>query len=447
MVCTVQDIGKMTLVDKVKSAGVVGAGGAGFPTHVKLAAQVEWYLANGAECEPLMHKDRELMTHFAPQIIQGLELAAKQGKAKAALGVKKKNTGAVAALKRAVEKTAVQLVYFDDYYPAGDEYELVHTITGRLIPPQGLPLDVGCVVNNVETLYNIFQADQGKPVTDTFMTITGLVKQPLTTWVPVGMRVADALELAGGVTQAPFAVMESGLMMGKLIKDITQPVTKTTGGLIVLPADHALIQRYSKTPRQMERIGHSACDQCSLCTELCPRYLLGYDVQPHLVMRSLGFTALGNELWNTHSQLCCQCGLCTLYACPEALYPREACVKGMSELRAAGKSKWAGPREVKPYLTKEMRRVPVKQLISRLGVARYEAEAEYTELDVKPAQVIIPLKQHVGVPAVTVVTVGARVKRGQLIAEIPPEKLGANVHASIDGRVIAVFEDKIVIEA
>jgi Na+-translocating ferredoxin:NAD+ oxidoreductase RnfC subunit len=438
----------MTLVDKVKNAGVVGAGGAGFPTHVKLAAQVEWYLANGAECEPLMHKDRELITHFALQIIAGLELAAKQsGSAKTAVGIKKKNTTAIAALQKAVEKSAVQLAYFDDYYPAGDEYELVHTITGRLIPPQGLPLDVGCVVNNVETLYNIYQADQGKPVVDTFMTITGLVKQPLTTFIPIGTRVIDVLELAGGVTQTPYAVMESGLMMGKLVRDVNQPVTKTTGGLIVLPADHALIQRYLMTPQQMARIGHSACDQCSFCTELCPRYLFGYDVQPHLVMRSLGFTALGNELWNTYSQLCSQCGLCTLYACPEMLYPREACFKGMSDLRAAGKSRWAGSRAVKPHLTKEMRRVPVKQLIRRLGVARYEAEAEFVALDAKPAQVSIPLKQHVGEPAAAVVAVGERVRRGQLIAAIPPEKLGANVHASIDGKVTAVFDDKIVIEA
>ena len=438
----------MNLIDQVKSAGVVGAGGAGFPTHIKLAAQVEWYLANGAECEPLMHKDRELMTHFAPQIVKGLELAAQQsGAGKTAVGVKKKNAEAIAALKKATENSAVQLAFFDDYYPAGDEYELVHTITGRLIPPQGLPLEVGCVVNNVETLYNVAQAAQGVPVTDTFMTITGLVKRPLTTWVPVGMRVIDVLELAGGVTQTPFAVMESGLMMGKLIHDVRQPVTKTTGGLIVLPADHSVIQRYSKTQQQMDRIGHSACDQCSYCTELCPRYLLGYDVQPHLVMRSLGFTALGNDLWNSYAQLCCQCGLCTLYACPEALYPREACVKSMNTLRTAGKGKWPGPRQVKPHPTKDARRVPVKMLISRLGVGRYEAEAEYEALDIRPQQVIIPLKQHVGVPAVPVVKAGERVRRGQLIAQVPPEKLGANVHASIDGRVTAVLQDQIVIEA
>ncbi len=438
----------MSLIDKVKSAGVVGAGGAGFPTHVKLQARVEWYLGNGAECEPLMHKDRELMTYFPDEVVQGLQLAAAAvGAGRAVIGIKKKNHKAIKALQKACSGTNVKLHFFDDYYPAGDEYEVVHTITGRLIPPQGLPLDVGCVVNNVETLYNLCQADQGKPVTDTFMTITGMVKKPLSTWAPIGMRGKDVLELAGGVTQEPFKVMESGLMMGKVVKDLNQPVVKTTGGLIVLPADHNLMQRYSRTPQQMARIGHSACDQCSYCTELCPRYLLGYDVQPHLVMRSLGFSAMGAELWNKYALLCSQCGLCTLYSCPEALYPREACFDATTDLRKADRGKWDGPRQVKVHATKEYRRVPVKQLMTRLGVTRYEAEAGYVKLDIQPKQVFIPVKQHVGAAARPIVKVGEAVARGQLIAQVPDGALGAAVHCSINGRVVDIMDDMIVIEA
>ena len=438
----------MSLIDKVKSAGVVGAGGAGFPTHIKLKSSVEWYLANGAECEPLMHKDRELMTHFAAEMIQGLLSAAQaSGNAKAAIGIKKKHQTAIASLQKALDGSDVTLHYFEDYYPAGDEYEIVHTITGRLIPPQGLPLDVGCVVNNVETLYNIQQAEQGIPVTRTFMTIAGAVKNPLTAWVPIGMRISDVLQLAGGPKIDSYAVMESGLMMGKYVPDLNKPVTKTTGGLIVLPADHNLISRYTKTESQMDRIGHSACDQCSYCTELCPRYLLGYDVQPHLVMRSLGFSRMGAEMWNTYAQLCCQCGLCTLYACPEALYPREACVKGMNDLKAIGKGKWEGPREVKVHKTKEYRRVPIKHLMTRLGVTRYEAEAEYVDMDIQPDIVYIPLKQHVGAPSEPIVMQGDAVEKDQLIAQIPGDQLGANIHASITGRVQSVQNDMIVIEA
>ncbi|MBN1559515.1 4Fe-4S dicluster domain-containing protein [candidate division KSB1 bacterium] len=437
----------MSLIDKVKQAGVVGAGGAGFPTHVKLGASVEWYIANGAECEPLMHKDRELMTHFAAEIVAGLLLAADSTRSRPAIGVKRKNRAAIAALKDAIKKSDVKLCYFDDYYPAGDEYEIVHTITGRLIPPQGLPLDVGCVVNNVETLYNIYNADRGVPVTETFMTITGCVRNPLTTWVPIGMRAIDVLDLAGGTTIDDFAIMESGLMMGKVIQDSNQPVTKTTGGLIVLPQNHNVISRYSKTQKQMDRIGHAACDQCSYCTELCPRYLLGYDVQPHLVMRSLGFSHLGAEIWSTYAQLCCQCGLCTLYACPEALYPREACMKSMNDLRAIGRGKWEGARAVKPHATKEFRRVPVRQLMTRLGVQRYEAEAGYVRMHVQPSAVTIPLKQHIGAPSEPLVKKGESVQKGQLIARPPEGQLGATIHASISGSVSAIENDRIIIEA
>jgi Na+-translocating ferredoxin:NAD+ oxidoreductase RnfC subunit len=438
----------MKLVEQVKKSGVVGAGGAGFPTHIKLAAQAEWFLANGAECEPLLHKDREVMIHFANEIIQGLRLAGDSVKAeKISIGIKSKNQSAIKALRQAMGKTAFTITEFGDYYPAGDEYEVVTGITGRLIPPQGLPLDVGCVVNNVETLYNIYLASQGVPTTEKFLTIAGIVKNPVTVKVPIGMSFREVLDLAGGPTQAGFAVMESGLMMGKPADDLDKPVTKLTGGLIVLPADHDLIQRYHRTEKQMRRIGHSACDQCTYCTELCPRYLLGYDIQPHLVMRSLGFTVTGPQLWNEYSLLCCRCGLCTLYACPEALYPREACVDGINDLRAIGKGKWQGKKEVKVHAMKDGRRVPIKLLMKRLGVDRYESHAEYKDIQVHPKRVSIALQQHVGVPAVPVVKSGDTVKKGQLIADIPDDKLGAPIHASIDGTIGEIGDTAIEIKA
>jgi Na+-translocating ferredoxin:NAD+ oxidoreductase RnfC subunit len=437
----------MTFRDKVRNAGVVGAGGAGFPTHVKLQTQVEYYLVNGAECEPLMHKDRELLCRFAGEVVQGLQLAGQCVQAdKMVFGIKSKNQQAIQSVKNAIGAAPIAIHEFGDFYPAGDEYELVYGVTGRLIPPQGLPLDIGAVVNNVETLYNLYQAEQGLPVTETFLTITGAVHHPLTTRVPIGMKVADVLALAGGPRLTAYRVMESGLMMGRLLANDQLPVTKTTGGLIVLPDDHRLITRYNKPQKVMDRIGHSACDQCSYCTELCPRYLLGYNVQPHLVMRSLGFTAMGSELWNRHALLCSQCGLCTLYSCPESLYPREACGRGMQELRTRGQGKWEGGKEVHAHSMKESRRIPVKQLLTRLGVQQYENHAGYEELSVTPQQVQIPLKQHVGVPAESVVQVGDAVEKGQLIGRIPEGKLAANIHASISGRVTLVTVDSVTIK-
>jgi Na+-translocating ferredoxin:NAD+ oxidoreductase RnfC subunit len=438
----------MSIVEQVKQAGVVGAGGAGFPTHIKLEARVEYYLVNGAECEPLMHKDRELMIHFAHEVVGGLLLAGRHvGADKLVFGIKSKNQDAIQAIKKAIGSHPIAIHEFGDFYPAGDEYELVYGITGRLIPPQGLPLQVGAVVNNVETLYNLYQASQGKPVTDTFMTIAGAVKNPLTVRVPIGMTGKEVLALAGGPAISEYRIMESGLMMGRLLPDDEQPVTKTTGGLIVLPLDHSVIQRYTRPVKAMHRIGHSACDQCSYCTELCPRYLLGYNVQPHLVMRSLGFTALGSEIWNRHSLLCCQCGLCTLYACPESLYPREACVRGMQDLRAKGQGKWEGPAEVRVHAMKENRRVPIKQLLNRLAVTQYESHAGYKQMNVTPTLVKIPLKQHVGVAATALVQAGQSVQCGDLIARVPEGKMGANIHASITGRVQDVTADAISIRA
>lgn len=429
----------MSIQEQVKKAGVVGAGGAGFPTHVKVGSSAEWFLANGAECEPLLHKDCELMTHFAHQVIDGLALAAQSvGASKVAVGVKSKNRTAIEAIEEAIGNRDIQIAEFGDFYPSGDEYEVVQTITGRLIPPGGIPLDVGVVVNNVETLLNVGQAVQGTPVTETYLTVAGLVRTPKTLKVPVGMRVSEVLELAGGATIDEYAVMDSGLMMGKLVSDLEQPVTKTTGGLIVLPVEHSLIERCSKPPEQMARIGKSACDQCSYCTELCPRYLLGYDVQPHAVMRSLGFTASGSELWNQYAQLCCGCGICTLYACPEGLYPREACLEGIVDLKKAGKGKWEGKSEVKVHPMKEFRRVPMNLLVKRLGVGDYEAGAPWDPAPVNPRSVDIPLSQHMGSPAVPVVKEGDSVAKGQLVAGIEEGKLGAAVHASISGLVTKI---------
>jgi Na+-translocating ferredoxin:NAD+ oxidoreductase RnfC subunit len=429
---------KMKLTESVQQAGVVGAGGAGFPTHVKLEQEVEWYLANGAECEPLLHKDRELMIRYPTEIINGLRLAAEAvGAGRIAIGLKAKNKAAIEALRSAIVTEDIAIHEFGDFYPSGDEYELVYSITDRLIPPAGIPLDIGVVVNNVETLYQVHQASQGVPVTDTFLTIAGCVSDPLTTWVPIGMRISEVLELAGGTSISDFAVMESGLLMGRLVSDLDQPVTKTTAGLIVLPSSHKLIQRYTTSPEAMARLGKSACDQCSYCTELCPRYLLGYDVQPHAVMRSLGFSATGSEIWNEYALLCCGCGICTLYACPEALYPREACLDGIQSLQAQGR-KWEGPSEVKVHPMKEARRVPMKQLITRLGVGRFEANAAYKKVEIAPSKVVLPFKQHTGNDALPVVSVGEMVKRGQTVAKPEAGALGAALHASIAGRITSL---------
>jgi len=426
---------------------VVGAGGAGFPTYVKAQSQVEFVIANGAECEPLIHKDAELMKHFAPGIVAGMRsmmdsTGARSGK----FGIKTKNTDSIDAIKAHLAPSRIDLVTLGDFYPSGDEYELVYSATGRLIPPAGIPLQVGCVVNNVETLYNVSLAEQGTTVTEKFLSVCGAVKEPKSLWVPVGTPFRDLVAAAGGATVPDFGIFVSGIMMGTLSFDFDDVVTKTTGGLIVLPRDHYLMSRRTRSQQEMNRIGKSACDQCSYCTEFCPRYLLGYEVVPHKVMRSLGFTATGADIWNQWSELCCACGLCTLYACPEDLYPKEACDQGKHDRHAAG-LKFVQQRPLEVHPMKEYRRVPLAQLRKRLQVEEYERETPFADVRIRPAQVRTKMRQHAGEAAVPCVAEGDWVSKGQVVGRVPDSQLGAHVHASIDGTVRRVSTDAVEIES
>jgi Na+-translocating ferredoxin:NAD+ oxidoreductase RnfC subunit len=435
------------LSEKLREHGVVGAGGAGFPTYVKAQSQVEFLIANGAECEPLIHKDAELMKHFPDGILAGMTsmmsaVGAKTGK----FGIKTKNAESLEALKHSLKTSSIEFVMLGDFYPSGDEYELVYTATGRLIPAAGIPLQVGCVVNNVETLYNVHQAEQGIPVTDKFLSVCGAVKQPKSFWAPVGTPFRDLIALAGGATVPDFGIFISGIMMGTLTFDLDDVVTKTTGGLIVLPRDHYLISRKTRSQVEMNHIGKSACDQCSYCTEFCPRYLLGYDVQPHKVMRSLGFTTTGADIWNQWSELCCSCGLCTLYACPEDLYPKEACDQGKKDQRAAG-IKFVQTRPVEVHPMKEYRRVPLLQLRRRLQVEEYESETPFENVECHPAVARIKMRQHAGQPAVPAVQEGKKVKKGQIVGRVDATKLGVDIHASMDGKVRTVTPEYVEIVA
>jgi cobalamin reductase len=435
----------MTLADKVKRAGVVGAGGGGFPAHVKLGAKADTVIANGAECEPLLHKDAAVMEHFSAQIVKGMLLSmdavgAKEG----VVGIKAKNKHAVEAMEAACQGTAVRVHPLGDYYPAGDEYDLVYTVTGRLIPPAGIPIQVGCVVNNVETLANIAAAAEGQPVIRKTLTIAGAVNHPLTLTVPIGATFREVIEATGGFATPDPVLVIGGLMMGETTENLDAPIVKTTTGVVVLPRSHHIIQRKLKPPKAQAQIGKSACDQCRYCTEYCPRFLLGYDVQPHAVMRSLAFTATGAEYWNQLAALCCSCGLCTLYACPEELFPKEACDDSKMEMRKAN-LKWTGKMEVKPHGMREGRRVPIKTLMKKLHIQEYDHPAHLEAVAFQPKRAVLALKQNAGAPNVALVKAGDRVSAGQQVGEIPEKALGAMIHAPFAGVVEAITDQHIIL--
>ena len=435
----------MNLVECIRNAGVVGCGGAGFPSQVKAASKADIVVANGAECEPLLHKDLELMIREPEAVVSGVKLLmSATGAQHGIIGVKKKYEEKLDGIKLALRGTDIALQFLGDFYPTGDEYVLVYETTKRLIPPQGIPLDVGVVVNNVETLRNLHFAAHDHPSITKYVSVAGAVAHPSTFEVPIGISFADVMKAAGGATVSDYAVFVSGIMMGKLETDMTLPITKTCAGLIVLPTTHRLVQRKSLPTDAMHSIGKSACDQCSFCTEFCPRYLLGYDVQPHKVMRSLSFTTTGEDIWNQSAQLCCACGLCTLYACPEDLYPKEACDKAKSDLRTKG-IKWSGDRDVHIHPIYDGRHVPLKKLVVKLGIEEYDVPAHFVERKFSPDQIRLPLLQHLGTPAKPIVSIGQQVKMGEAVADIQGEKLGARIHTSIDCLVKSV-DSEIVIE-
>lgn len=435
----------MDLSEKIFNAGIVGAGGAGFPTHIKAKSNVEFILANGAECEPLLHKDFEIMVNHAPQIVEGMKLMYKNTNAsKGYFGIKAKNSAAISAIEPHLQNSNIEMSLLGDFYPSGDEYELVYHATKRLIPPKGLPLDVGCVVNNVETFYNVSNAVNDIPLTEKFICVAGAVKNPSSFFVPIGTKFKDIIDFVGGTTVRDFGMFISGILMGKLSFDLDDVITKTCAGLIILPTNHYLIDRMKRPIESMNRIGKSACDQCSYCTEFCPRYLLGYDVQPHKVMRSLEFTKTGEKVWNQYADLCCSCGLCSLYACPEDLYPREACDQGKEYLQV-NSIKFEQTKELKVHPIKEGRRVPLKQLMKRMDVINYDKQTPYRSDFGEPSEVVIKLKQHIGAPAKAIVEVGDKVSKGKLIAKMEQSQLGSNIHASINGTIKEVNDEFIKI--
>ncbi len=435
------------LATRVRRAGVVGAGGAGFPTYVKLQSQVEIYIANAAECEPLLEKDQGLIRRHPELVVRGLELAMEAtGAQRGVIAIKAKYREAIEALRGHL-RGPMEFYYFDNFYPAGDEYIIVYDVTGRLIPPGGLPLDVGCAVNNVETLINLARAAEDVPVTETAITVTGAVREPLSAAVPLGITAREALELAGGATVDEPALLDGGAMMGRVVLDLDTPLTKTSGGFIVVPRDHPVVRRKTQPTEQKVTIAQSACDQCMACTEMCPRFLLGYEIEPHKVMRSVGFAgdkALG---WAQLGLQCCECGVCDLYACPEDLPVRDMCIQSKGAWRATGQRPDPLPGRGEAHPMRDARRVPIPRLVERLDLTRWDVHAPWTDRTLSPAAVRLALKQHVGAPGAAVVAVGDRVRRGDVVAEPPQDALGVPVHASIDGIVEQVTDTEIVLRA
>jgi Na+-translocating ferredoxin:NAD+ oxidoreductase RnfC subunit len=419
--------------------GVVGAGGAAFPTHIKLSSKADVIIANAAECEPLLYKDEEILRNFGDLFLKGLKLAAESvGAKRVVLGIKEKHGDIIAELKDKFSKD-IEIAPLRDTYPSGDEFLLVYDVTGRQIPKGGIPPDVGVVVQNVETLYNI---GLGKPVVEKFITVAGDVEEALTLKVPIGISWKEIVEkLKIDVSGKGFIL--GGPMMGAVSSRLDIPVTKADSGLIILPSGHSLLTRKSRTGNSVTKIAFS-CDQCMRCSDLCPRDLLGHGVKPHKAMISITM-GIGEKLSYQHSSLyCCECGLCTLYACPEDLDPSRVMTDSKRELFAAGARLKKEDVEVNPMY--EYRRTPTKLLIRRLGLEDFIRPHRYIETSFKPKELVLPLQQHRGSKALPVVKQGQRVKASELIGEIEEGKMGSRIFSPLDAVVKKIEAHNIVLE-
>ena len=293
------------------------------------------------------------------------------------------------------------------------------------------------------TLKAIRDAVNGSPFTHRYVTITGEVPRPGVYNLPIGTPVWWAVARAG-VRFEDVLVLNGGPMMGRVVDDPQEGITKTTSGLICLPRDHELARRYQRTVAHWIKVALSACTQCRRCTDLCPRHLLGHELEPHKAMRTVAGAEFTPSNTVIDAFLCSQCGVCELFACPMELSPRQVYAQLKQELISQGISFPKNGDEPRARQEYQWTKVPKHRVMERLDIERYDRPLNLIKVREQPSVLNIALKQHVGAPARPMVGRGVKVKAGDVLGEIPDGSLGARVHAPMDG-VVAIVDDRHVV--
>lgn len=432
------------LSEKMREIGVVGAGGAGFPTYAKLNENAKTIILNCAECEPLLKLHRQLLHEYVGEILFTFNMIAETvGANEGIVGIKAEYKQTVEALREHIGNyPKLRIHELPGVYPMGDEVNLIYETTGKVIRPGGIPIEAGVAVFNVETVFNTWRGLNKKlPVVDKVVSIVGEVEKPVTVRVPIGAPLSEVVALAGKTTTPNPVFMVGGPMMGRIGKP-TDPVTKTTNAVLVLPENHQLVLRKKASISIDLKRAASVCCQCQACTDLCPRHALGHPIEPHKFMRS----AANRDFQDTNvfidTFFCCSCGLCELFSCPQGLSPRTLITEYKNGLRKAGVKP---PKEVEVAPVSSLReyhKVPEGRLEARLGLTKYDVPAPLDDNVVPMHKVRELFSQHIGAPAKPAVKLGDSVKRGQIIANAA-EGLSVPIHASICGTVTEV-QDKYI---
>ena len=297
------------LLARVKQAGIVGIGGAGFPTHVKLAppadAKIEALILNGAECEPYLTTDHRLMLEHPEEILEGAKvLLTILGVEQCRIGIEANKADAIEAMKRAAVDAfsngfRISIDALEVKYPQGSEKQLIESITGRRVPGFGLPFDVGVVVQNVGTAYAVYEAAAlGKPLYEKVITVSGRgIQRPANLRVKVGTLLRDIVSFLGGTRPGLSKIVMGGPMTGFAIPSLDVPVTKTTGGVLFLTED------------EIDLAPHSQCIRCGWCVDVCPMGLSPNDIGIYVEAGRPEDTAQFGVFE------CFECGCCA-FVCP-----------------------------------------------------------------------------------------------------------------------------------
>lgn len=430
----------------IQENGVVGAGGAGFPTYAKLDERANTILMNCAECEPLLKLHRQLLEKHAYEIMKTFQLVADTvGASEAIIGIKKSYIQTVNALNQHIEEFPNMRIHLlEEVYPMGDEVVLIYEATGRVVRPGGLPIEQGVAVFNVETIYNVYRAlEENQPVTDKYVSVVAEVSNPVTVRVPIGCTLDEVVAQAGSVTIKDPVYFVGGPMMGR-IGSGSEPVTKTTNAILVLPKDHTIVTKKQRTSSIDLKRAASICCQCNTCTDLCPRNNLGHPINPALFMRAASNQDYRDLNPYLDANFCSSCGVCEMYACPQSLAPRSLLADMKTGLKKAGVRPPQGVQAAPVPSAREYRKVPEERLMARLALTRYDKEEPMDESLVQVSKVKILLSQHIGAPAQAIVKAGDEVTRGQMIAA-PANGLSVGIHAAIDGKVTEVTDRHIII--